>query len=316
MKTQTTKFIGILSLFLLTFFFSREVAAQNQPLSILLGNVEKSANTVYQFSHNSSDEELTDTDQLGSERYIKDLFDYSKECLADIDKAIAAGAAESKTVKIELRSDETKTSMSLAEIRALCKRMLKMTGAGVWKGQAEEAAQYISIWLQPLTDKAIDKTQASVADKNGKDALAKLDEARANGLSDDEELEVFDRTMTVSEAREQIVYIHDEIAKINAKFIADEKAQYAPFRAALSGDKLALYNSRMYMAGVYGAGGKLLKTPQEYANSALWCEWSVDRNSLVTTWEIGCWHFKGMTKVGNVVTRSGVGSTPPSSAFR
>ncbi|MBS1796539.1 MAG: hypothetical protein JSS81_22085 [Acidobacteria bacterium] len=292
------------------------VRAQQPPISLLLGDVQKSADRVYQFSHDGSDEELTSTDQLGSERYIKDLFDYSKECLAAIDKAQAAGATDSRTVTLTRRDDESKFQMSLGEIRALCRRMIKMTGGGVWKGQATEAAQYISIWLKPLQDGSIDKTQAAVAAKNGKDALAKLDEARANGLADTEELEVFDQTMTVRDAREQIVYIQTEISKINDKFVAKEEALYAPFRAALSGDKLALYNSRMYMAGVYGAGGRLLKTPAEYAASPVWCEWSVDRNSLVTTWSLGCWHFKGMTRVGDVVNRSGVGSTPPSSAFR
>ena len=286
------------------------------PTSILLGNIEQVANRVYLYSHNHSDQEFTRTDQFGSERYIKELFDAAKECLAEIAKAQAAGVPESKTIGIKRQADDSIAQMSLAQIKALCQRALRLTGGDMGKGQAQAAAQYISIWLKLLNNGSIDKTQAEVATETGKTALAEIDEARANGLSDDERIEVFDRTMTVGEAREQIVYIQSEIGKINAKNIAEQEAKYAPFRAALTGDKLALYNSRMLHSGVYGAGGHLLKTPQEYAGSTVWCEWSVDRNTIVASWALGCWHFKGMTRVGNVVNRSGLGDTPPASAFR
>ncbi|MBS1796718.1 MAG: hypothetical protein JSS81_23000 [Acidobacteria bacterium] len=317
MKAKINRMSGIiLYSIVILIIFGGAARAQQVPAGILLGDVERTANQVYRYSHNFADQEFTRTNQLGSESYVKLLFDGSKDCLAAIDKAVAAGVPETRTVNVKRQADNSNLPMSLAEIREMCRRVLKMTGGAMWKGQAAEAAQYISIWLKPLQDGSIDKTQAAVAAQNGKEALAKLDEARSGGLADTDELEVLGQTMTVRDAREQIVYIQTEISKINDKFVAEEEAKYAPFRAALTGDKLDLYNSRMKHSGVYGAGGRMLKTPAEYAASPVWCEWSVDRNSLITTWELGCWHFKGMTKVGAVVTRSGVGATPPSSAFR
>ena len=95
-----------------------------------------------------------------------------------------------------------------------------------------------------------------------------------------------------------------------------EEAQYEPFRKVLSGDKLGLYNDRLKKYKLYGAGGKVLKTPEDYRNSPLWCTTGVDRDGIVPVWSVDCWHFKGMTKEGPVTTRTGNGDEAPSSAFR
>ncbi|MBX7174946.1 MAG: hypothetical protein K1X72_28475 [Pyrinomonadaceae bacterium] len=291
------------------------LAVKAQPQSLLIGKLTTVANDVYNFTHNLSDEEYIVSD-LSSEERKKQLFDLAKNCFSEIQKVLAAGVPETKTVAIKKESDDSTYQMPISQLKALCNRVLAATGGSVWKANAEEAAQFISVWQKPLEEGKVDKVQARIATETGKQALTKLDEAHKNGLADTEELSVFGQTLTVADVREQIVYIQAELSKINDQFIAAEEARLAPFRSALSGDKLSLFNSRFTdeTVGVYGAGGHLLKTPAEYARSSVWCEWSVDNSKIVKSWNIACWQFKGMTKIGGPVTRSGFG-TPPASAF-
>ena len=97
---------------------------------------------------------------------------------------------------------------------------------------------------------------------------------------------------------------------------AEEEAQYEPFRKVLSGDKLRIYNDRLKKYKLYGAGGRVLKTPEDYRDSALWCTTGVDRDGVVPVWSVDCWHFKGMAMVGTVTSKTGEGDEAPSSAFR
>lgn len=291
-------------------------AAYALPQSLLVSKLTTVANDVYNFTHNLSDEEYIVSD-LSSGGRKKQLFDLAKDCLSEIQKVIAAGVPETKTIAIKKESDNSTYQMPISELKSLCNRVLAATGGSVWKGNAEDAAQFISVWQKPLEEGKVDKVRARIATETGKQALAKLDEARKNGLADTKELTVFGQTLTVADVREQIVYLQNELSKINDQYIAAEEARLAPFRSALSGDKLSLFNNRFSdeTVGVYGAGGHLLKTPAEYASSSIWCEWSVDNSKIVKSWDIACWQFKGMTKIGGPVTRSGFG-TPPSSAFR
>jgi hypothetical protein len=206
--------------------------------------------------------------------------------------------------------------MSLAQIRSLCQRMIKLTAGKMAKTHAQDAAEYIGIWSKLIQDNQLTEDQAPVAAANGKEALAKLDDARSAGLADTEQIEVYGgRTISVSDAREQIVYIQGESEKVANKNKATEEAQYQPFREVLTGDKLALYNERIKSYKLYGIGGRVLRTPQDYATSTLWCDSGVNRDGIVPIWEVACWHFRGMTKLGDVVTRSGEGESAPSSAY-
>lgn len=292
------------------------IVANAQPQSLYITKLTAVANDVYRFTHNLSDEEYIVSD-LSSASRKQQLFDLAKSCLSEIQKTLSAGVAETKNLSIKRESDDQTFQLSIADLKALCNRVLAATGGSVWKGNAEEAAQYIAVWQKPLEEGKIDKVQAKVAAETGRQSLAKIDEARKNGVADTDEVKVFGQPITVADAREQIVYIQSELEKINQKFIAAEEARLAPFRAALSGDKLQLFNSRFTSEsiGVYGIGGKTLKTPAELASSPVWCEWSYDNSKIVRTWDMGCWHFNGMIKVGGVVTRSGFGN-PPASAFR
>ena len=122
--------------------------------------------------------------------------------------------------------------------------------------------------------------------------------------------------MTITGAREMCVSVRDAGQKVFGDLTAAEEAQYEPFRNVLSGDKLSIYNERLKSYKLYGAGGKVLKTPEAYRDSALWCTTGVNRDGIVPVWSVDCWHFKGMAMVGAVTTRTGEGDEAPSSAFR
>lgn len=292
------------------------------PQSVLAGNVERCGNTVYLYSHNSSDEEIESIDDLGGQGDIEQLYRSSTECLAEISKAVAGGLSETRTVKITLRTlSDTGTErptrqMSVAEVRDMCRRLVRITGGSMLRAKAEKAAQYPAIWMKHITDGTLDNVQAEVAAANGKEALALIDEAIAGGLSVSESITVFDRTLTVADAREEIVYVMTEAEKVHKGNIAAEEAKYEPFRKALSGDKLALYNDRFRLLYVYSTGGRILSTPQQYAAAPLWCRVAIDRNGISPRWDVTCWRFSGMKIAGGPSTRTGWGTTPPSAAFR
>jgi len=124
------------------------------------------------------------------------------------------------------------------------------------------------------------------------------------------------KTATIAELREMLPSFLGEADKAVDQAKAEEEAAYEPFRNALSRDKLALYNKRLKIYQVYGAGGRRLKTPEDYQTSPVWCTSGVNRNSIIPMWEVACWHFKGMDKVGDVVNKTGQGENAPASAFR
>ena len=110
--------------------------------------------------------------------------------------------------------------------------------------------------------------------------------------------------------------VRDAGQKVFGELTAQEEAQYEPFRKVLSGDKLDLYNRRLKSYKLYGPAGRVLDTPEQYRDSAVWCTTGVDREGIVPVWSVDCWHFRGMTLIGTVVSRTGTGDAAPAFAFR
>lgn len=173
-----------------------------------------------------------------------------------------------------------------------------------------------SIWVDWKPDDSLyPKQDGKKALEDGKTCIDKIDEALSKGLAASTMVETQKGTMTISEAREMCVKVRDAGQKVFGDLTAAEEAEYEPFRKVLSGDKLSLYNDRLKKYKLYGAGGKVLKTPEAYRDSPLWCTTGVDRDGVLPVWSVDCWHFKGMTKVGSVESRTGTGDEAPSSAF-
>ena len=180
----------------------------------------------------------------------------------------------------------------------------------------DEAINTATVWIGwKAEDTFYPKEDGKKALEDGKTCIVKIDEALSKGLAASTTVETHKGTMTISQAREMCVAVRDAGQKVFGDLTAAEEAQYEPFRKILSGDKLSIYNERLKKYKLYGAGGKVLKTPEDYRDSPLWCTTGVDREGLVPEWSVDCWHFKGMTKVGSVTSSSGAGDEAPSSAF-
>src|SRR5258708_3080453 len=181
----------------------------------------------------------------------------------------------------------------------------------------DDAISEASIWVGWKPDDSLyPKQDGKKALGDGKTCLEKIDEALSKGLAASTVVETQKGKMTISEAREMCVAVRDAGQKVFGDLTAAEEAQYEPYRRILSGDKLNFYNDRLKKYKLYGAGGKVLKTPEQYRDSDLWCTTGVNRGGVAPVWSVDCWHFKGMTKVGSVESRTGTGDEAPSSAFR
>ena len=164
-------------------------------------------------------------------------------------------------------------------------------------------------------DSMYPKEDGKLALENGKTCIDKIDAAVSNGLNGSTVVETPKGKLTITEAREMCVRVRDAGQKVFGDLTAAEEAQYEPFRQILSGDKLTLYNNRLKKYKLYGLAGKVLKSPEDYRDSTVWCTTGVDRNGIVPVWSVDCWHFRGMTKLGSVESRTGSGDEAPSSAF-
>ena len=183
--------------------------------------------------------------------------------------------------------------------------------------ELDEAINEASNWVGwKAEDTFYPKEDGKKALEDGKKCLEKIDEALAKGLAEATVVETNKGKMTVGEARQMCVAVRDAGQKVFGDLTEAEEAQYEPFRKILTGDKLSLYNDRLKKYKLYGAGGKVLNTPEAYRDSPLWCTTGVDRDGILPVWSVDCWHFKGMTRVGSVESRSGNGDEAPASAFR
>ena len=181
----------------------------------------------------------------------------------------------------------------------------------------EDVISEASIWVDWKPDDSLyPKQDGKKALEDGKTCIDKIDEALSKGLAGSTVVETQKGKMTITEAREMCVSVRDAGQKVFGDLTAAEEAQHEPFRKVLTGDKLNLYNDRLKKYKLYGAEGKVLKTPEAYRDSPLWCTTGVNREGIVPVWSVDCWHFKGMTKVGSVESRTGTGDESPSSAFR
>jgi hypothetical protein len=294
------KQIGLV-IFLCLCVLAQRAATQQVPVSILLDNVRQFANQVVNY----------DGDKHISASFADEVFKNAKQASLAADKAIAAGAPATQT--ITLNTGNAEKPMTLAEIKDMCGRIGQVAALS----NADQMITNASVWPKYIADGTINQElQAKSALDISKLCVAKVDEALANGVPDSTVIEALDRKMSLAEGREMCIYVRDTAQGVVDKQTAAEEAQYEPFRKVLSDDKLRVYNNRLKRYKVYGAGGRVLRTPEDYRDSPLWCTTGVDREGIVPVWSVDCWHFKGMTMAGSVTTRTGDGDQAPSSAFR
>jgi len=121
--------------------------------------------------------------------------------------------------------------------------------------------------------------------------------------------------MTLKETKEKVCGLLAKEAKrvleASAKAYA---ASMAPYRAALKGDKLAMFEKYGPSASLYGSGCRLLDSPSDYANAPVWYDVLLDdRDWLLPRWTVRGYKFKGMSSSGSY-EKSGIGVDAPAAA--
>ncbi len=303
--------ISVAALLCVSLFAARAGMTQQPPVSVLLENVREPANYVAKF--------IKDTEIRPA--YADAAFERARQAIEAVDRALAAGVPAERTVDIEFEGehyDTIKKPMTLVEIRAMCERVGRVAGKDASLKDAAQAATNASYWPGKISQgEDFSGPNARVAADAANECISAIDKALASGNLESTRIEVLNNNkLTLSEAREMCVYVRAKATKQVSADVASEEAEYEPFRKVLSGDKLNLYNDRLKKYKLYGAGGKVLKTPEAYRDSPLWCTTGVDREGIVPVWSVDCWHFKGMKMVGSVESRTGTGDEAPSSAFR
>ncbi len=291
------------------------------PTVVLMQNIREHANFIG--GYGSYDQLSSGRVNFGSHSDV--VSEHAQKCMEAIDKALAAGMSDSKTIEVQFRDQdsygEVSKTVSLAELRSLCERIGGAAGKEDSLRKARQAADNAYGWSEKISQgENISGTYAEVAAGLANECISSIDKALKSGNAGSTNIEWSGNSgkvkMTLSEAREMCVYVRDSATKQVKNDVAAEEALYEPFRKLLSGDKLYVYNDRLKSYKLYGAGGRVLRSPEDYRDSPLWCTTGVNREGIVPVWSVDCWHFKGMTMIGSVESRTGTGDQAPSSAFR
>lgn len=99
------------------------------------------------------------------------------------------------------------------------------------------------------------------------------------------------------------------------KFKAAEEAKWRPFTSVLKGDRLAHFNRYRDSYEFRGAGGRILRTPEDFRQTPIMAALSIDDAGLAIRWDLTIWRFQGDKLVGKQ-TKTGWGRSAPSSAYR
>jgi hypothetical protein len=292
------------------------VGSAQVPTVVLMQNIREHANFIGRYG--SYDQLSSGEVDFGSHSDV--VSEHARKCVEAIDKALAAGVSDSKTIEVKFlnrndSSEESKT-LSLAELRSLCEKLSSSAGKEDTLRKATQAAINASIWPEKISQgEDFSGPNARVAADAANDCIRSIDSALKSGNTGSTQIELIgDNKMTLSEAREMCIYVRDSATKQVKKDVAAEEALYEPFRKLLSGDKLYVYNEWKNRK-IYTTGGRLLRTPESYRDATVWCSVGVNRDGIVPVWDMDCWRFRGMTQVGGVIRKNGTGDEPPSSAF-
>src|SRR5262252_4888737 len=193
MKTKRNLFVAFLCIAPLA-----HSAAAQVPVSILLDNVRQFGNKVVNY----------DGAKNISASFADDLFKQAKQTSIAVDKVIAAGVPDSRTVTLNTGTSEK--TMTLAEIKAMCAGVATLAA----RSNADQAITNASVWPKYIADGTINQgAQARGALQISKFCVAKVDEALANGVPESAVIDAMGTKMTLTEGREMCVYVRDEAQK-------------------------------------------------------------------------------------------------------
>jgi hypothetical protein len=313
------KRIGLIPVLCLCLLSDR--ASAQVPTVVLMQNIREHANFIGKYG--SYEQLRSGKVNFGSHSDV--VSQHAQQCIEAIDKAVAASVSDSKTIDVQFKEEkgwgEESKTVSLAELRALCEQLSSSAGKEDALRKARQAADNASGWSERISrGENISGPYAPVAADAANECIRSIDKALKSGNASSTVIEWTGNNgkikMTLSDAREMCVYVRDKATGQVSSDVAAQEAEYEPFRKLLSGDKLRVYNDRLKSYKLYGAGGRVLRTPEDYRDSPLWCTTGVNREGIVPVWSVDCWHFRGMAMLGSVASRTGTGDQAPSSAFR
>ncbi|MCU1481191.1 MAG: hypothetical protein JWQ19_1977 [Subtercola sp.] len=148
------------------------------------------------------------------------------------------------------------------------------------------------------------------------------------------------RSGTLGDLRNRMIALFAAAETRVSASAGGEDAELAPYRALLSGDKLAIFEDHPASGFVYTTiGGQIIRTPEELAQAEYWffegptdvpstatvegvdvpstaTVEGVDVRVTVRGWRVRGWRFDPEGAIVDTVESSGFGQTAPSSAFR
>src|SRR5436190_3757020 len=150
-------------------------AANSQvPVTVLIDNVTQLGNKIVNY----------DGDAKISASFADDVFKDAKRTNLAVDKAIAAGAAPSRSVT--LNTGNSDKPMPLSDVKAMAERIAKVAAFS----NAAQAIENASVWPKYIADGTInEEAEARGALDAAKFCVAKVDEALANGTPDSTSVE-------------------------------------------------------------------------------------------------------------------------------
>jgi hypothetical protein len=263
--------------------------------------------------------------------YVTQALKVSMECAAEADRLLAGGAAATTMIDFAARPGQCDidSPVSLGEFKdKVCLVEQKRVTQALDVDELGQAASRAAAQLGQLK-----KNDANFA---GRESMLKLlldeamactaaaDKALADGVAPATAVEfyTYDSGLTSPTSLADIkgkvcAPAHDAAGGAEKARAAAEEAEYAPYRKALTGDKLKIFMKQKMLNGTnyYTHGGRRLRKPEEFAKADAWYYFVTDRNGITPRWEIEGWLFKG-DKNSGMFDQSGPGQTPPSSAFK
>ncbi len=263
---------------------------------------------------------FTTPESLGSDRHVDDALANLDQCISAVDAALAAGL----NAELEVRVHDSKIYGAqgrkhhepgrleehfapLGAVRAACLDMRVRVGVVQVKAAVDEA----HTMEQALRAGSLSKDDAVIARLHADRCRKAVETAFARKIDADARLATRYGEMSLGEVEARGCA---PIAALIEEANAAADAQFAPWRQALSGDKLATFlDKNMIHFRVYTRGGKELTTPAAFARADLWFEHL--RSDHPQRWAMKRFQFRGDKLVGTRVV-TGAGRVVPSSAYR
>jgi hypothetical protein len=264
----------------------------------------------------------------------QDMLDAAYACLKAVIAARNAGATGADTVTVATRKSGARDSVikwkltetadqrvyttNVFEARTYCFDIAQMSSLD----EVRSFLYYSDGWLASLTkyDQAGFSPGAETALRNAKACLEKWDAADAYGNKPTAELKLGKRSITLGDVKPKLCEpLKAGAEKELARIAAARDAAMVPFRKALAGDKLEVWEEQFGLeAHAAGKGGTDIETPQEYAAASLWfAGFSSDDSGCPSgkRYTLRRYQFKGNTLAGKPTESTGCGEAP-ASAYR